>query len=566
MMRRAVRISDNIVSPLGFSSRENYAAVRSGRTGVRRHEGVFGVPEPFAASLMDREKVIAEALRNGVPAGLPFFDTVSILSAKLALEGSGVDPRSSRTAFLLSTIKGNVEQLGTSGEQCGGLSGGDEEVLLGTSAGRLGAFFGNPNPVVVVSDACISGVCALIQASRMIEDGTYDHVVVVGAEVQSRFIISGFLCLKALSDQPCRPFDSARRGLNAGEAAATMVLGAVEKAGENDWELVRGAIRNDANHISGPSRTGEGSYNCLRYVLEAADRDELAFVNVHGTATAYNDEMESIALGRAGLSDVPVNALKAYYGHTMGAAGVLESIISILACEDGTVPGTLGFETPGTSCPVNVSARNRVTDRKSFVKLLSGFGGCNAAVLFRKGDGKHVPQTPAAPLETVRTVRFGSGDTDLVAAYRSEVGGYPKFFKMDTLCKAGFLAVERLLGKEPRELREDCGVVLFSTCGPVCNDRHFVDTIKEGEWFPGPALFVYTLSNIVTGEIAIRNGFRGESSCYVLRRRDDRLMERIVREAFTDSVTKSLVCGWVDCSADDCFEAEVSLVVKGNNG
>jgi len=550
-MRRVVRISDNIVSPLGFSSEENYAAVRSGRTGVRRHEGAFGVPQPFAASLMDREVVMAEAARRGVPSGLPFFDTVSILSAKLALEGSGVDPRSPRTAFLLSTIKGNVELIGQ-----------NADVLLGTSAARLGEYFGNPNPVVVVSDACISGVCAIVQASRMIEDGSYDHVVVVGAEVQSRFIISGFLCLKALSDEPCKPFDAARKGLNAGEAAATIILGVADKASDDQWEVVRGAIRNDANHISGPSRTGEGSYNCLRYVLEAADRDELAFVNVHGTATAYNDEMESIALSRAELSDVPVNALKAYYGHTMGAAGVLESILSIRACEDGVVLGTRGFETLGTSCPVNVSPENRTTSKKAFVKLLSGFGGCNAAVLFRKGDGRHAPETPASDIEVVRTVKFSSEDTDLAAAYRAEVGDYPKFFKMDTLCKAGFLAVERLLGKEPRELREDCAVLLFSTSGPVCNDRHFEETIKDGEWFPSPALFVYTLSNIVTGEVAIRNRFKGESSCYVLPRKDEALMRKIAGEAFMDGVTGSMVCGWVDCSLDDRFEAEVSLMIR----
>ncbi|MBQ0044869.1 MAG: 3-oxoacyl-ACP synthase [Bacteroidales bacterium] len=559
-MRRTVRISDNIVSPLGFSSEANYAAVKAGRSEIRRHEGTFGVPQPFAASLFDRDVVMAKAAECGIPAGLSLFDTICLLSATLALEGSGVDTRSPKTAFILSTTKGNVELIGEEDVD-------QTRALLGFSARLIGEFFGNPNPVEVVSNACISGVCAIIQASRMIADGSYDHVVVVGAEVQSRFIISGFLCLKALSDSLCRPFDASRCGLNAGEAAATMVLAASDKVEDSQWEVVRGAIRNDANHISGPSRTGEGSYNALRYVLEASRKDELAFVNVHGTATVYNDEMESIALDRAGLSDMPVNALKGIYGHTMGAAGVLESIISIHACEDGTVLGTRGYSERGTSRPVNVSAENRTTDRTAFVKLLSGFGGCNAAVLFRKGDGPG-GEIPAEPeLETKKTVRLSSEDCDLVALYREQVGDYPKFFKMDTLCKLGFLATELLLkGEDRTELREDRAVLLFNTSGSVCNDRHFQETVSDPEgWFPSPALFVYTLANIVTGELAIRNRFKGESSFHVLGKKDQAQMDRIIREAFMDGVTRTAVCGWVECSADDCFEAEISLISKKNS-
>ena len=140
---------------------------------------------------------------------------------------------------------------------------------------------------------------------------------------------------------------------------------------------------NDANHISGPSRTGEGSFRCLQALN--LNRDELAFVSVHGTSTLYNDEMESIALDRAGLADVPMFSLKGIYGHTMGAAGVLETILSMQAVDDGCVLGTRGFEELGVSRSVRLSAQNGQTSKRSFIKLLSGFGGCNAAMLFRKG-------------------------------------------------------------------------------------------------------------------------------------------------------------------------------------
>ena len=360
-MRKVVCIGESILSPLGATPAENFAAVCRGESALQRYEGMFGVREPFVASLMDRE-------RWTVP-GRTFFDSLVIEAARRAVEAAGIDPASPRTAFVLSTIKGNIEYIDS------------QDVTLSTSARRLADAFGNPNPAVVVSNACISGLAALLQGRRMLLGGGYDHVVVVGAEVQSRFIVTGFQSLKALSEAPCKPFDAARDGLNLGEAAAAVVLG----FGEEGWELVDGAVRNDANHISGPSRTGEGSYKALRYVLGHTSPEELAFVNVHGTSTLYNDEMEAIAIDRAGLLDVPVNALKGTFGHTMGAAGILESILSMHAVDAGLVLPTRGFSELGVSRPVRVSAVAGRTGKQAFVKLLSGFGGVNGALLFRKG-------------------------------------------------------------------------------------------------------------------------------------------------------------------------------------
>jgi 3-oxoacyl-[acyl-carrier-protein] synthase-1 len=360
-MRKVVCIGESILSPLGATPAENFAAVRRGESALRRYEGMFGVREPFVASLMDRSLWTFP--------GRTFFDSIVIEAARRAVEAAGIDPASPRTAFVLSTIKGNIEFIDT------------QDVTLACSARRLADAFGNPTPAVVVSNACISGLAALLQGRRMLLSGRYDHVVVVGAEVQSRFIVTGFQSLKALSEAPCKPFDAARDGLNLGEAAAAVVLG----FGEDGWELVDGAVRNDANHISGPSRTGEGSYKALRYVLRHTSPEELAFVNVHGTSTLYNDEMEAIAIDRAGLLNVPVNALKGTFGHTMGAAGILESILSMHAVDAGLVLPTRGFSELGVSRPVRVSASAGTTGKRAFVKLLSGFGGVNGALLFRKG-------------------------------------------------------------------------------------------------------------------------------------------------------------------------------------
>lgn len=375
-----VKVSDNIISPLGMTSAENYAAVKTGRSELKRRDGLWQLPEPFTASLMDREAVNETAAQMQIDDRYTFFEKMIILSATKALQQTDIDPASDKVLFILSTTKGNVFLLDKREK---GFPA--ERVLLGQAAKQMADYFHNPNTPIVVSNACISGVCAQIQAMRELESGRFDYVVTVGADVQSAFIVSGFQSFKALSVDPCKPFDANRTGLNLGDAAATLIYTRKDEINENEWVACRGAIRNDANHISGPSRTGEGSYRALKAALGELSPDKVAFINAHGTATLYNDEMESFAIERAGLSLVPVNGLKGYYGHTMGAAGILETILSMQAIDDHNILATRGYETMGVTHPLVLFNQNQPTDKRAFIKLLSGFGGCNAALLMAKG-------------------------------------------------------------------------------------------------------------------------------------------------------------------------------------
>ena len=375
-----VKVADNIISPLGMSTTENYAAVKAGRSELKRRDGLWQLPEPFTASLMNREALNEAATQNHMEGFYTFFEKMIILSTAKALEQTNIDPASDKVLFILSTTKGNVFLLDKRETDFP-----SERALLGLAAKQMTDFFHNPNTPIVVSNACISGVCAQIQAMRELESGRFNYVVTVGADVQSAFIVSGFQSFKALSVESCKPFDANRTGLNLGDAAATIIYTRKDKVNENDWVACRGAIRNDANHISGPSRTGEGSYRALKVALGDMNPDRIAFINAHGTATLYNDEMESFAIERAGLSKVPVNGLKGYYGHTMGAAGILETILSIQAIDDHNILATKGYETMGVTHSLVLSNQNQLTDKRAFIKLLSGFGGCNAALLFAKG-------------------------------------------------------------------------------------------------------------------------------------------------------------------------------------
>lgn len=360
-----VKIADNIVSPLGLSTAENVEAVRQGRSALALHQ-LWEMPEPFMGSLIPEEYLT----RLGISRS---FDSLLIVSIRKALQQvPSLDVASPRVGLVLSSTKGDTTAPANRS--------------FAESAAHIAAQTGLTSQPITVSNACISGLSAQILAMRLLEAGQFDTVIVAGCDVQSRFIVSGFQSFKALSTEECRPFDEDRYGLNLGEAAATLIYQRRDTAQADEWVMSRGSIRNDAFHISGPSRTAEGSYRALRQVMDGEDSSLLACINAHGTATLYNDDMESKAIDRAGLADVPVNSLKGYYGHTMGAAGVLETILTMHALDEGWIPGTRGFQAIGTSRTLNVSASHQDTDRRAFVKLMSGFGGCNAAALFKKGD------------------------------------------------------------------------------------------------------------------------------------------------------------------------------------
>lgn len=371
--------SHSIISPVGIGSLKNYEAVSMGQSHLQSYAGYWGIPEPFFASLFDED---APCMHRNSCQGqtLSRFESIAVTAAEQAIIDAGIDPTTDDLLFIISTTKGNVELLENTQDT------GTPSAYLWHSAQQIARHFGNPNTPIVVSNACISGCAAQLTAFNMLQYSTkYKYIVVIGAEVLSKFIISGFQSFKALSPERCKPFDANRCGLNLGEAAAAIVYGRSEDANslpDNTIILEAGAVCNDANHISGPSRTGEGLLRTIHKVTKDFDTKRIAFINAHGTATLYNDDMESVAINRAGLQDTPINSLKGYYGHTLGAAGVMEVILSSIALQNQHILRSMGSENPGTANPLNVCLQNSDTNGNAFMKLISGFGGSNAALLF----------------------------------------------------------------------------------------------------------------------------------------------------------------------------------------
>lgn len=373
-------VADNIVGPLGVNSDENFEQVIRGNSGIRLQNREDYGPAPFYGAMMAPE-ILEKAIGGLNLEGYTKFEQLVIASVTEALSHTDIRLSDARTGLIISTTKGNIELLE---QQADGVIPPLQQLQPAATAQKIAARLGAVNTPLVISSACISGLVAILTGQRLIASGKYDHVVVTGADVLTRFVLSGFQSFQAVSAVPCKPFDAHRTGVSLGEAAATMVLS--KDPHHADIILGAGAISNDANHISGPSRTGQELANAMQLALTGSGLkpEDIGFVSAHGTATLYNDEMEAKALHHAGLASVPVNSLKGYYGHTLGAAGLVEAIISIKAMKNGVILPTKGYETPGVSMPVNVSNTLRQQPSSHLLKTVSGFGGCNAAMIFSK--------------------------------------------------------------------------------------------------------------------------------------------------------------------------------------
>ncbi|RYD96196.1 MAG: beta-ketoacyl synthase [Sphingobacteriales bacterium] len=377
-MKQVYHVADAMLCSLGKDSQSVFEAVTAGQSGIRSRSFDTGLTYPVSMLSAAQEQMLAAKYGPDYSR----FEQMCLFVAACAIEQSNIDAASEACLFILSTTKGNVTQIGQEAVA--------ESIPLHYSAKKIGQYFNNPNPVSVVSVACISGVAAQIMAKRLLESDHYKYAIIIGCDELSPFILAGFHSFQALSATPCRPFDANRSGLNLGEAAVCMVLSNEQAAASGEGILEGGAISNDANHLSGPSKTGEELGVAIRQAMAEAGKspEAIGFVSAHGTATNYNDEMEAKAIHHAGIK-APVNSLKPYFGHTLGASGLLETLISLKAMNAGLLLPTLHFETSNVSVPVSIIKEISHKEISNFVKTAAGFGGCNAAVLWSKYNLQH---------------------------------------------------------------------------------------------------------------------------------------------------------------------------------
>ncbi|MCF6306418.1 MAG: beta-ketoacyl synthase [Flavobacteriaceae bacterium] len=376
-MRKTFITNHNIISSLGFTSEENFRKLASEISGIQEYKRNQG--ESYYSSKVDKEKIDSAFLEIGNIENYTTLEKMMLLSVTNILNESKLKI-TKKTGLIIATTKGNIDTLSPKSK----FYSDKKRSYLPELGRQIQNYFGFKNEAIVLSNACVSGVLAVAVAQRFVKDGVYDEVIIVSGDLVSEFILSGFTSFQAISDLPCKPFSKNRAGITIGEAVASVLV--TSKKNKYAIQILGAGSCNDANHISGPSRTGEGLVLSVQSALKEAEieNSDIDYISAHGTATNYNDEMEAVAFERLNMLEIPLNSLKGYFGHTLGTSGLLETIIGIKSLQNNTLISSKGFDELGVSKSINVIETLVSKELNVFLKTASGFGGCNTAVVFKK--------------------------------------------------------------------------------------------------------------------------------------------------------------------------------------
>ena len=245
-------------------------------------------------------------------------------------------------------------------------------------------------PCEVIANACASGSNAIGHAFECIRSGRYERILTGGYDALSELVFVGFDSLQASTPEKCRPFDSGRSGLVLGEGAALLALENLETAQVRGAEIIGEVtgygISTDNHHLTQPHPSGIGPRQAMERALASAGRapEEVDYVNAHGTATPFNDAAEGRAIAEL-LGRVPVSSTKGMMGHSLGAAGAIEAVITLLALRDGFLPANLHFRAPDADLALEIVANEaRAAAPRVALSNSFGFGGTNATVVLEK--------------------------------------------------------------------------------------------------------------------------------------------------------------------------------------
>jgi 3-oxoacyl-(acyl-carrier-protein) synthase len=406
------------------------------------------------------------------------------------------------------------------------------EYQVSSLAGRVAERLGLPaSSGVLFSAACASSTAAVAMAASAIQQGEADCICVVGCDALSEFTLSGFATLMALDPAGARPFDAARKGVALGEAAAYTVLMSAERAMQEGC-AIQGYITGwgmtcDANHLTGPSRDGIPLAEAVEQALQRSQRSfsEIVAICAHGTGTSYNDQMELLAFNHVlKSSKKPLFSVKGGMGHTLGAAGLVEMLLTLECLKRGHIPGTVGLSAIPPEAEGWLSCTPQEISREGvMVTTNSGFGGVNVGLLL-----SFVPPRQSSAVPACENKNQFIEDAFQVS--RKELTEKPSFatpknfsrFSLEaqqaSLALAKVLVSEGLSLSAERQLRWDrpegrsarVGLVVWNPEGSATANRlYFDDYVATGSLLGRGQLFAATLPTAVASEVAIALQLRG---------------------------------------------------------
>ncbi|MEO8366358.1 MAG: beta-ketoacyl-[acyl-carrier-protein] synthase family protein [Pseudoxanthomonas sp.] len=385
-------------SALGRGRDAHASALEQRRSGLRQND--FGDEQRLDCWIGRVEGLESSPL----PAALARWECRNNRLAWLALQQDGLIPAlaavvarhgAGRVAVVVGT---STSSIGASEEAYTRLSEQDGQRRFPQDLDRpiihtphsLGDFVrhatGLQGPCVTVATACSSSAKVFAQAARLIEAGVADAALVGGVDTLCGSVLFGFNALQLVSADPCRPFDVTRNGLSLGEAGGFAVLERSDAGGPAALQLRGYGESSDAHHMSAPHPQGLGAKLAMRDALARAgiEPGDVDYLNLHGTATPANDSIEARAVAEMFPETLHASSTKGWTGHTLGAAGIVESVIALLALENGLLPGILNSAVPDPACGPQIRFANARRGIRHAMNNSFGFGGNNASLVFAR--------------------------------------------------------------------------------------------------------------------------------------------------------------------------------------
>ena len=400
MAQRVYITGIGIITALGNNTEENLSSLMEERSGIGEitlidtiHKGKF----PLAEVKLTHEELLDQV---GLlhKSNLTRTALLGMIAARAAMHSAGIDnAKDSRTGLISATTVGGMDRSELFYEKfLADKSKGQLRDIVnhdcGDSTERIAEFTGIREFITTISTACSSSLNAIAFGAQLIKAGLVDRVLAGGTDSVTKFTLNGFNTLMILDKNKCRPFDDTRAGLTLGEGAAFVVLESEELVNREKknilCELTGYGNANDAYHQTASSPEGTGAYLAMQKALEMSGQtpERIDYINVHGTGTSNNDLSEGIAIERLFGENVPAfSSTKSYTGHTLGAAGAVETVISILSMTNNVIFPNLNFSTrmkelkitPVTQLKKEINLRHVLTN--SF-----GFGGNNSTLIISK--------------------------------------------------------------------------------------------------------------------------------------------------------------------------------------
>jgi 3-oxoacyl-[acyl-carrier-protein] synthase II len=410
---------------------------------------------------------------------------------------------------------------------------------LWATADRLGEMLGPFARVRTLSSACSSGANALVVAAAWILSGAVDTVVAGGTDGLCRLTFSGFNALAAIDPEPCRPFDSRRRGLNLGEGAGFVVIERDDVARARGAapvaELAGWALGAEAHHITNPEPSGSTAASVMTRALARAGLTprDVDYVNAHGTGTPLNDPMESAAivraLGRDEVARVRVSSSKGQIGHTLAAAGAIETAITALVIGRQTLVPTAGLEEIDPACAAlsHVRGEGERARVRAAITNAFGFGGMDSALVLSEPElgPEHAPARRSVVVTAAASFTahglLGTRESAALLAAASSSPALPplepfldldRARRLDRPARLGAIVVERALADADKGAvdRPPAGVILGSTFGSIDASAAYMHRIfDKGPRFASPADFPNLVPSSPVGHVSIYLGLHG---------------------------------------------------------